>query len=494
MSTRTPSGMKGNDTQSFVSGSDMSTFSTVGDTKIDEQTYNADPRYSSTFEIPDTEEYITWTTEAGSDFKIIQMASVEKLIQTIMSKEFNDQYFLECFVLAYKLVTTPERILELIGILFDPACPEGMSWDDFAKSFISPLRLKIMNFVRTWMRNAHKDFEGKEDLIDKLQQLIDRFVQFNPTMGKNLQKMFQNLIAHAVSTQNKFSDEVTERIIMVERSNPKYVNVLQYHPHEFAKQITLLQSELFRKVPYNEFLGNAWTKKNKEELAPNILNLVRSSQVLFNYVQTMIVTENRVVYRGLIIHYFLQVADKLRKLGNFEGMKAVFSGLQSTAIYRLKDSWDCITEEDKKIEQQLNELCDNARNFAKLREVMKIAIAPCIPYIGSTMGDLVFTEDGNKTGGKNDLVNWFKIRQIGNLIKEIMIKQAVGYPFERYEALLVYYENAPKLDNEDQLYELSLNLEKKRGEMNSELQKRIKKNEKEGHDRIKKYNKFIANK
>ena len=100
-----------------------------------------------TYDIPDTEEYITYTTEAGCDFKIIQQATLEKCIQTIMSKDFNDGYFIECFVLSHRLVTTPEKIIDLLMILFDPPIPEGMQWQTFVKDVITPLRLKIMNFV-----------------------------------------------------------------------------------------------------------------------------------------------------------------------------------------------------------------------------------------------------------------------------------------------------------------------------------------------------------
>ena len=134
---------KGGDSRSTVSGmTDMSTYSTVGEAKVEEQTYMADPRYSSTFDLPDTPEYISYTTEAGCDFKIIQSATVEKCVQTMMSKEFNDGYFNECFVIAYKLVMTPDRLLELLDILFNPTVPEGMPWEEFVKNHITPLRLK----------------------------------------------------------------------------------------------------------------------------------------------------------------------------------------------------------------------------------------------------------------------------------------------------------------------------------------------------------------
>ncbi|KAL7718063.1 Ras guanine nucleotide exchange factor [Entamoeba marina] len=391
---------------------DIDYMTTTDDTRIDEISYNADPRFSETFDLPDSEKYITYTTETGCDFKIIQRATLEKM--------FN--------------FTTPENLLELFSIMFDPSIPEGMTWDTFVCECITPLRLKIMNFVRTWMKNAWDDFDGKEELIDKLQQLLDRFSSFKEKMANILQKQLQLRIAHVVKQP---ITEVTIPIIKLERSE-KYINILQYHPIEFARQITLCQSELFRAVPPAEFLNNGWMSKDKEKVAPKLIRLVRFSQKPFNFVQTSILVEKRIPYRGLLIHYFLIVADYMKKINNFEGMKAVFAGLESSPIYRLKDTWDCIIDEDHKIHEELVDLCDQNKNFSKLREAMKIAIPPCLPFIGSTMTDLVFTDDGNKNG-EDTMINWFKVRK-----------------------LLNHFDLAPVLENQDDLHNLSMNLEVKR--------------------------------
>ncbi|ELP88304.1 ras GTP exchange factor, son of sevenless, putative [Entamoeba invadens IP1] len=489
MATKQPEATITRETRSTISNStDFSNLS--GSDKIEEDKYNPDPNYSTLFDVPNSSDYIRYTTESGCDFKIIQMATIEKCVQTMLSKDFNDGYFQECFVLAYRLVTTPERLLELLNILFDPTVPEGMDWDTFVKDIVAPGRLKIMNFVRMWMKNAWKDFEGKEDLIDKLQQLITRFKQFNPKMSSILQKQLEHRIANV--------DTCSEEQVVFQKPlkliKNKYSNIFKFHPIEFARQITLMQNDLFRKIPYVEFLGNGWTKKTKDLLTPNIMKLVRSTQKLFSIVQTFILNEKEVGNRALAIHYFLVVAEEMRRLNNFEGMKAVFGALGSFPIFRLKYSWEGISSEDKENESKLNALCDQEKNFSKLREVMKIAVSPCIPFLGSTMGDLVFTDDGNKKGDtEKSLINFFKIRGIGNLIKEIMVKQAVPYPFKRNDTIIEYFEQFQIVDDEEVLFDMSTKLEEKRGEMTPELEKKIAKCKKEGNSAIKKYLKYVSN-
>ncbi|ELP88301.1 guanine nucleotide exchange factor, putative, partial [Entamoeba invadens IP1] len=434
---------------------------------------------------------ITYTTESGCDFKIIQMATLEKCVQVMMSKDFNDNYFQECFVLAYRLVTTPDKLLELLGVLFDPNVPEGMQFAQFVKEILSPLRLKIMNFIRIWMKNAWKDFEAKDELIDKLQQFLDRFNRFNAKLGAAMTRQLEHRIAH-VDTTNEPSGDLTDPVVL--ESNSKFVNVLQFHPAEFARQITLLQSEMFKQIPYFEFLGNGWMKKDKETLTPNIMRLVRSTQKLFHFVQTSILIDNDPIKRVIFLHFFIHAADEMRKIKNFEGMKAVVSAIQSSPIFRLKDTWDCLTNDDIQVEKGLESLCDQEKNFSKLREAMKVATPPSIPFLGSTMGDLVFTDDGNKKGDEaKSLINWFKVRGIGNLIKEIMVKQSSFYNFKKLDEFVKYYDKPPILDDQDQLFELSLSYEQKRPEtLTSDIEKKISKLRKEGHAAIKKYVKFYS--
>jgi hypothetical protein len=43
---------------------------------------------------------------------------------------------------------------------------------------------------------------------------------------------------------------------------------------ELARQITLVEHDLYLAIKPQELLGQAWTKKNKERDSPNILRLI----------------------------------------------------------------------------------------------------------------------------------------------------------------------------------------------------------------------------
>jgi hypothetical protein len=91
------------------------------------------------------------------------------------------------------------------------------------------------------------------------------------------------------------------------------------HPTEVARQMTLLDSEIFKNIRPIECFRQRWIKRGKEYLSPNLLKMVDRFNVIARWVSTEIVCERNENSRVLKLIYFTLLCKELLKIGNLHG-------------------------------------------------------------------------------------------------------------------------------------------------------------------------------
>ena len=60
------------------------------------------------------------------------------------------------------------------------------------------------------------------------------------------------------------------------------LKLLEYDEHEFARQLCLLEFNIFSRIQSTEFMGQAWSKPKESHRSPNILALIEDFNNISN--------------------------------------------------------------------------------------------------------------------------------------------------------------------------------------------------------------------
>jgi son of sevenless-like protein len=155
-------------------------------------------------------------------------------------------------------------------------------------------------------------------------------------------------------------------------------------PIEVARQLTLLEETLYRAIKPQECLNQAWNKTNKDQLAPNILAVIRRFNKVSNWVAYSIVRYENIHRRVWSFERFVTIAKHLRAdHHNYNAVQEILSGLHSSPVYRLKKTRDALKKTVKKELLSLEKLMANDNNYSNFRTALHSESPPCIPYLGN---------------------------------------------------------------------------------------------------------------
>lgn len=171
--------------------------------------------------------------------------------------------------------------------------------------------------------------------------------------------------------------------------------LLDMNPLYLAQELTLIDKELLIRIPWNELSTCGWMTKDKYLRSPNVMSMVEFFNRIALVVASEILFEIDPIMRVRVISKVIQVANKLRSIGNFNSLKALLGGLQCTAIHRLKETWKEVSSKRKKNFRDLSKLMSEEDNFAAYRQELDSLMRqgnPCLPFLGDFLTQIAQTQ------------------------------------------------------------------------------------------------------
>lgn len=242
---------------------------------------------------------------------------------------------------------------------------------------------------------------------------------------------------------------------IVPKTLPENPELLDFHPEELARQLTLIESNLYRAIKPWELLNQSWAKKDKDKRAPRVISMINRFNQVSHWVATVVVQADPLKHRIAVMKHIIEVCDRCLALNNFNAVMEIISGLQAASVYRLKQTRSALDSKHIKMLEDCENIMNRHQNFKNLRAHLHSVDPPCIPYVGMYLTDLTFIEDGNSDHLQGGLINFVKRQQVSKIIGEIGQYQHTPYNFETVDVIAEWCWKVQTIP-EDECYQLSL--------------------------------------
>lgn len=386
----------------------------------------------------------------------IKAATLNKLVERLTAGEDHDMVFMKTFLMTLHSFATPEKVLAKLIERFN--IPETVNIEE---QQALKIKLRVGNVIKKWIEDySQNDFN--ERTRPKLIQMLRRFIN-GLDSSRSSEVALKRTLIKALEKANQANNDVDKlKIFKKTAPEPKVnmktiftntLNMFNIDEEELARQETILEFEMYRKIQPTELLNQAWSKAKFKHRAPNVLAMSFRFNSLSMWVATSILRMPKLKQRVKIMSRWIRVMEHLRNLNNFNGTMAVMSGLHNSAVHRLKWTKSELPPPQKKVLADMEELLSHEKSYQKYREVLSHTDPPLIPYLGVYLTDLTFIYENENM--LNGLINFRKRKLIYDAIDKIQQYQLTAYnllPIYQVQKVLL---TPPQPMDEIEMYALS---------------------------------------
>lgn len=379
-------------------------------------------------------------------------ASLNKLVLWLTNSEKHDMDFRKTFFMTYHSFTTSDRLLsKLIQRYHVPAdqTPEQTTRD----------RVPVVTVIKFWIDHYPGDF------TEKLSSALNNFIE--STIARDVTDWAKQLRA------KMDADSAIPETPGREPPEPKVPKTIfspkleldDIDEEEIARQLCLIDFELYAKVRPSEFLLKSWERHKGR--APGVVAVVARYNAVMKWVTTTVLQDRDPTSRTAtssnsssnsssvgtptsfssksrahrVIPRFIRIAEHLRNLNNFLSLSAIYAGLTSSAVHQhFKSLTMTLSTQQHNILHELEKLLSPESNYKNYRAAYSAARPPCIPLIGVHLRDISFTEDCNPDEMQG-LINFEKRQQLWRVISAYLSYQPIPYNYHKVHQIMVFLQD-----------------------------------------------------
>eukprot|EP01130_Rhizamoeba_saxonica_P016727 TRINITY_DN7785_c0_g1_i1.p1 TRINITY_DN7785_c0_g1~~TRINITY_DN7785_c0_g1_i1.p1 ORF type:complete len:1010 (+),score=231.89 TRINITY_DN7785_c0_g1_i1:2-3031(+) len=406
---------------------------------------------------PDGDEHVG---EQLEDYTI-KAASLNQILKMATPNKPPDRTFVHTVLLTYNSFTTPEVFLQKLIQRYKVPEEPGFTEEELKQRSL-PIQLRVMAVMKRWIEDY------LDDVSDSVCYSIREFISTTVALHQPGQAKSVTTLLDTQLEQRKLGTGKQMLFDFTAATPPPEVppnvflpNLKWYDVHviEIARQLTLIDFQMFFNIKSSEFLDQSWSRPALKHRAPNILKATERFNNIALWVANVILTENNFKKRVKIFSTLLSICEHLISLNSFNTLLAFSAGFNHASISRLKHTIDALPERAVETWNHTKEILDSESLFTNYRKVLEATVPPVIPYLGVFLTDLTFIEDANPDT-YNGLINFKKRELIGRTIQIIQRYQQTGYNLQPVYQIQKLFEDIPLTYTQDtEMYKASLVIE-----------------------------------
>lgn len=251
----------------------------------------------------------------------------------------------------------------------------------------------MISVLKKWAERHYYDFRFPE-MITAFQEFMD---DINASDCAKYGGQIKSILDAEVERAKTFKE--AEKIVIpleIQRTLNGVDFVANWSPKRIAQELTIADLKLFRQIKPDEFCIFLWGEKKDTRIANFNAYIDRFNRIGF-WVGTVVCAQKDIKRRVEAVEKFIQIMKYVHKFSNYGTLMAIISGLNTTAVSRLKKTWE-IVNKGRHIStyKDLEAKMSYRGNFKAYREIEATSKPPFIPFFGLYVKDLTFMNDGNQ--------------------------------------------------------------------------------------------------
>ncbi|KAJ3162687.1 hypothetical protein HDU86_003660 [Geranomyces michiganensis] len=409
-------------------------------------------------------------SEGGQDVMILQIvngvpqvmaATPGKLIERVSDEAEQDNKFLDTLLLTYRSFLKPIEFFDQLVARFNSELPPDPSPEDieYFEKMKVPTQKRVIAAFKWWVQHHYHDFGVDSSIKADLEDFVEQIMKYNGgEFAADASELYE-----IIEMQGAAYAEMFNNYKAVERRGKTIegmITVAAISVEDMSQQLCIHNFKLFHNIHPIEYLNQIW--QSSAESSPSMKYFVDRFDKESYWIATEVVREKDLKKRVAVLRKFIHTGKMCQELNNFFTMYALIAGLNMPPVQRLKKTWEALPDKTKKTWAELEKIQDPSRNMKNYRDLLAVASPPIVPFLPLYLKDLTFMNDGNesKIGAERQMINFDKLRMMGNRVKDISGLASVEYSFEPLPPVQNFLSKPPVERSLAKLKEMSLECEK----------------------------------